>query len=197
MFTEEFLTYAPAGESVLDRLIARYKEPVDSRFYHVWGHIEYGLSVYNRLFPSKPLSRVQLFAWGWHDSTYDSKQSNNEQMSADNLMHVASALGLTMDESDEAGRYILATSPSAEPISVINDIDLAVLGEEPLTYDSYVTSVREEYRWAEDELWKKGRTAVLRQMLKRDRLYITPEFENEFTLQAIDNLSRELTSLQR
>ncbi len=195
MFTEEFLKYTPAGVSVLDRLMARYKEPVDSRFYHVWGHIEYGLSVYNRLFPTTPLPRVKLFAWGWHDSTYDSKQSDNEQRSANNLMHEAPALGMTMDESDEAGRYILSTNPSAEPISVINDIDLAVLGSEPFVYDAYVTSVREEYRWAEDALWKKGRTAVLRQMLKRDRLYITPEFENEFTLQAIENLSRELTSL--
>lgn len=199
MFTAEFLSNAlspdkAAVQEVLNRLTARYLEPKESRYYHTLGHINYGLKVYKELF-TIPLTPVKFFAWAFHDSVYDSRMSDNEQRSADLLMREAPVLGLSMDESDEAGKYIIATHPSAEPINIINDIDLAILGSEPEAYNMYVEHIRKEYSWVEPEVWKAGRTGVLRQLLKRERLYISPEFDARFSAQAIENMKLELLSL--
>jgi predicted metal-dependent HD superfamily phosphohydrolase len=196
LFTAEFLSRTSAKKSVaqevLTKLKERYREP--HRHYHTLAHIENGLRVYNELC-SKPLLPLEFFAWAYHDAVYDTTQSDNEQRSAEVFMRDAATLGFSMEDSDRVTNLILATAPSAEPLSVINDIDLIVLGAEPAVYDKYVTDIRKEYHWVEPEVWRKGRTAVLRQILKREALYITEPFITNFTLQAIENMSRELQSL--
>jgi predicted metal-dependent HD superfamily phosphohydrolase len=196
VFTAEFLSHTTAkrvvAQEVLNRLKDRYKEP--HRHYHTLAHIENGLKVHSELC-SQPLQPLEFFAWVYHDAVYDTTQSDNEQKSAEVFMRDAKTLGFSMEDSDRVTKLILATAPSAEPLSVINDIDLIVLGAEPKVYDRYVKNIRKEYNWVEPEVWRKGRTAVLRQILKRPALYITEPFIEKFTLQAIENMSRELLSL--
>ena len=197
LLQDEFLRQAPATnkwemQNLLNRLIERYHEP--HRYYHTLRHIERGLEVYSSLF-STPLTRTQLFAWAYHDAVYDTKASDNEERSAGVFLKDAPALGFTMDEADETVAYILATDPSKQPISVINDIDLAELGASPEIFDQNTDNIRLEYDWVEPEVWRKGRTAVLRQFLMRSQLYLTPPFIAKFTMPAIENLKRALIRL--
>lgn len=193
-----FLELAPTADKstvqdIFNWLVERYMEP--HRFYHTLQHIQGGLKVYSQLFPTTPLSRTKFFAWAYHDSVYDTKASDNEERSAGVFLRDASHLGFSMAESDEIATYIIATNPSATPISVVNDIDLAELGAPPEIFDRNTENILKEYDWVEPEVWKKGRTAVLRQLLMRPQLYITAPFIAKFTQPAIENMKRALIQL--
>jgi len=197
LLQDGFLKLVPTADKwlaqdCLDRLVERYMEP--HRFYHTLQHIEGGLEVYYSLV-STPLSRVQFFAWAYHDAVYDTKASDNEERSAGVFLRDASALGFTMAESDQIATYIIATNPSSTPISVVNDIDLAGLGASPAVFDQNTANIRLEYDWVEPEVWRKGRSAVLRQILMRSQLYLTAPFVSKFTLPAIENMKRALILL--
>jgi len=198
MLFTNFLSYAPtqdkdAVRGVFYRLWDRYQE--SHRYYHTVAHLYSGLKVHSDLCPNTSLTPIEFFAWSYHDSVYDTTLSDNEQKSADVFMRDAPILGFSMEDIDQVTRLILATNVSEEPISIINDIDLSGLGSEPKVYDVYTEQIRKEYQWVEPEIWAKGRSAVLRQLLKRERLYITPEFNSKFLTQAIENMNRELLSL--
>lgn len=198
LLQDGFLKLAPtsdklAVQEILDRLTERYLEP--HRFYHTLQHIEGGLEVYSEMFPTTPLPATKFFAWAYHDSVYDTKASDNEERSAGIFLRDASNLGFSMAESDEIATYIIATDPSAAPISVVNDIDLAGLGASPEVFDRNTENILKEYNWVEPEVWRKGRTAVLRQLLMRSQLYITAPFIAKFTQPAIENMKRALIIL--
>jgi predicted metal-dependent HD superfamily phosphohydrolase len=179
-------------QDIFNKLADRYEEP--GRHYHTLSHIQNGLRVYYQLF-NRVLEPTMLFPWMYHDSVYDSRASDNEQRSGVLWMRDAKALGFSTEDAEQGNSYILATDPSAEPISVLNDMDLAELGATPEVFDSNTDNIRKEYDWVEPEVWRKGRIAVLAQFLKRDRLYITQPFADKFTDPAIDNLKRAIIKL--
>lgn len=177
---------------VFSSLITRYEE--SGRYYHVLEHLSKGLKVYYQLF-NEPLPPLEFFAWMYHDAVYETTRSDNEAQSATVFMHDAPTLGFSMDDVDYVTRLILATDPSEEPLSVINDMDLAELGAEPDVFDANTANIRKEYDWVEPEVWRKGRIAVLVQLAKRGRLYITKPFADKFTDQAAENLKRAILKL--
>ena len=192
-----FMLIAPtkdkiAAERIFNNLVARYNEP--SRHYHTLEHITKGIQTYTQLFHNLP-PMLELFAWLYHDAVYETTRSDNESQSAAVFMKDASALGFTMDEVDRIVQLILATDPSAEPLSVVNDIDLAELGATPEQFDANTANIRKEYHWVEPEVWRKGRAAILTQLLKRDKLYVTETFANRFDFQAKENLKRAIAKL--
>jgi len=196
-FTDEFLRQAPtkdkqAVQEVLNKLLERYAE--SHRHYHTLSHLEKGLEVYYTLF-SIPLPPLEFFAWAYHDSVYDSTRSDNEENSATIWWRDAHILGFSLTEADEGAKFIIATDPSAEPLSVINDMDLAELGAPPDVFNTNTEKIRKEYHWVEPEVWRRGRIAVLAQLLKRDKLYITKPFADKFTNQAQKNLKRAIEKL--
>ena len=177
---------------IFSRLVARYEEP--HRHYHTLPHINKGLEVYYHLFQT-PLEPVKFFSWAYHDSVYDSTRSDNEELSAQLWWKDAHTLGFTTEQADEGVAYIRATDPSATPISVLNDMDLAELGASPEVFDSNTDKIRKEYHWVEPEVWRKGRIAILNQFLKRDKLYLTQPFAEAFETQARENLKRAIAKL--
>jgi predicted metal-dependent HD superfamily phosphohydrolase len=195
-----FLLNAPAKDKlavteVFNRLIERYKEP--SRHYHTLEHILNGFKVYYQLFAlTEQLPVLEFFAWMYHDAVYDTTQSDNEAKSAEVFMRDAPMLGFTMEDVDKVTQLILATEPSAEPLSVINDMDLAELGADPAVFDANTDNIRKEYYWVEPKVWRKGRIAVLSQILKRENLYVTKPFSDKFSNQAVENLKRAITNLK-
>ena len=197
MFQEKFLAYAPTSDKgtalfLFDKLVQRYNE--HHRFYHNLSHIETGLKTYAELF-TEPLSQVDFFTWAYHDVVYESKQDNNEQRSADYFLWHSDKLELDVKTTDLVIAGILSTKISEEPIGVVNDIDLSALGAPPEVYAQNIANIRKEYDWVGDPVWQAGRTAVLRQLLKRPTLYVTQPFFDRFTDQAIINMTNELESL--
>ena len=55
--------------------------------------------------------------------------------------------------------------------AVLLAADLAVLAAEPSRYADYATAVRREYAHVDDGGWRAGRSAVLRTLLARPRLF--------------------------
>lgn len=198
ILTAEFLKQAPIKnkqvvQSILDKLLERMCEP--GRYYHTLSHLETGLKIYSSLF-STPLNPIEFFAWAYHDSVYDPTRSDNEENSAIIWWRDAHTLGFSLAEADKGASLILATDLSMEPLSVINDMDLAELGASPEKFDANSEKIRKEYQWVEPEVWRKGRIAVLTQLLKRgNKLYITKPFVDKFTNQAQENLKRAIDNL--
>ncbi|MGI5055009.1 hypothetical protein ACM9HC_33615, partial [Streptomyces sp. JAC18] len=54
---------------------------------------------------------------------------------------------------------------------VLCDADLAFLASAPKEYAAYAAQAREEYGFVPDDALREGRSAVLRQLLDRPRLF--------------------------
>ena len=198
-FTYEFLNRAPNPNktevfNLLTPLINRYHEP--HRFYHNLPHITGGLDTYHQL-STESLSDSDFFAWAYHDFVYDPKLSNNEEQSAAMFMRDASILGFSMEEADKTAHTILSTNPAAEPVGIVNDIDFSFLGAPKEVYNQNIANIRKEYSWVRADVWRKGRVAVLNQILARPKLFVTPLFHKKFETQARKNMKREILSLKR
>ena len=73
------------------------------------------------------------------------------------------------------------------------DIDMSILGVDPVGYLGYRTRVREEYRMHDDAAWATGRSErFLIPTLARPRIFLTDQFELSRGAQARANLEGEL-----
>ncbi|GAB1817404.1 hypothetical protein HerbRD11066_05680 [Herbidospora sp. RD11066] len=75
--------------------------------------------------------------------------------------------------------------------AVLCDADLAVLGQDPATYDVYAAAIRQEYRHVPEPLFRMGRGEVLSRLLTGP-LYGTETGRELWERQARENLAREL-----
>lgn len=75
------------------------------------------------------------------------------------------------------------------------DIDLAILGTDPVRYACYEGDVRSEYRWVPEGLYRSGRAKVLRAFLARPAIFKTPLFHERFEAPARANLERAIAEL--
>lgn len=80
--------------------------------------------------------------------------------------------------------------------SVLSDADLAVLGADPDTYDTYTHDVRHEFAHVPGERFVAGRIAALEGLLERRSVYLTSSARDEWEKQARANLNRELGLLR-
>src|SRR5690606_16218856 len=79
--------------------------------------------------------------------------------------------------------------------SLLMDLDLAVLGDEPERYEEYARRIRLEYSMYPDIVYNKGRRKVLEHFLSMGRIYQTKPFFESREVQARRNLREELNSL--
>ncbi|CUR47579.1 hypothetical protein BN2364_3138 [Alloalcanivorax xenomutans] len=75
------------------------------------------------------------------------------------------------------------------------DIDLAVLGAEPATYQVFEEGVRSEYKMVPWPLYKKKRVEVLKGFLDRPRIFQNEPFLTEREQQARKNLAAAISKL--
>jgi predicted metal-dependent HD superfamily phosphohydrolase len=78
---------------------------------------------------------------------------------------------------------------------LITDADLAILAADQIAYQAYVTAVRAEYGFVDDEAFRHGRRAVLRQLLALPRLFHVPALHDAWEDRARANLTAELDAL--
>ena len=79
--------------------------------------------------------------------------------------------------------------------NILLDIDLSILGENPMKYKEYCENIRKEYQIYPDFIYRKGRQKVLENILKLDSIYKTEFFKQEYESQAKENLTLELNQL--
>ena len=177
---------------------------VKDRHYHNLAHIEAMLALagdYRGLLDDP--EAVEAAIW-FHDAIYDSRAKDNEAQSA--ALAEKKLAGRT-----EAGRLnrisamIVATATHQLPLfddataardaGLFLDMDLSILGAAPDAFDAYERSVRREYAWVEEPMWRAGRSAVLKNLLARPHIFHTEEFRQRFEPQARANMARSLEAL--
>ncbi|MGI9018538.1 MAG: HD domain-containing protein [Euzebya sp.] len=177
-------------EDVQDKLIASYQQP--PRHYHTLQHAANVAQVAASL----GADRSCLLASWFHDAVYDPTSGDNEERSAMLLLQL---MGDDHD-GEEAARLIRITAIHDPPIgdtqgAILCDADLAVLGGTPQAYARYRAAVRREFGHLTSAQWLTGRSAVLRALLSRPRIYRTQPAHDRWEGPARDNLIAELRSL--
>jgi predicted metal-dependent HD superfamily phosphohydrolase len=188
---------------VMDGLRGRYAEP--HRAYHGQSHVDAmldGLRAIRHAFAAP--EAADLAVW-FHDAIYDPAAADNEARSAalmlDQLTGVADPTLLR-----RAATMIRATATHAIPpglapdlvrdTALFLDLDLAVLGADPGTYDAYERGIAAEYGPVHGEArFRTGRLAFLQAMLGRSRLFLTPEAHERLDALARTNIARAIRTL--
>lgn len=175
-------------------LLARWAEP--QRRYHDQRHLEEVLAAIDRLAPDPPAAAV-LAAY-WHDAVYDPRAADNEERSARLAADVLDGLGTAPELVAEVARLVRATAAHVVDLGdvagvLLNDADLAVLAAPAERYEAYSRDVRAEYAHVPDDAFAAGRSALLRGLVDRPRLYAgrRPEWE----VRARANVDAELRRL--
>ncbi len=178
-------------------LLTRYDEP--HRRYHDRRHLAEVLAALRQLTAGRAVP-VEVVCAAWlHDAVHDGRD-DDEERSAGLARRVLTELAVAPDVVDEVARLVRMTlthEPAPEDLSgaLLSDADLAVLGADPKRYARYAADVRDEYAHVDDDAFRSGRTAVLRSLLGRPRLYVTEQAHRRWDLAARRNLSNEISRL--
>ncbi|MDR1999034.1 MAG: hypothetical protein LBQ06_03700 [Frankiaceae bacterium] len=175
-----------------------------ARRYHGTAHIAAVLRGIGELAEALGLTGRQLAiaraAGCAHDVIYTGAAGADEAASARWAREALRGAGADADAADEVGAIILATAEhrgSTPAAWAVLDADLSILATGPADYEAYRRAVRAEYAQLDDERWRAGRTAVLRSLLARDRLYLSAAGRDRWEAAARRNIAAELAALSR
>lgn len=205
---------SPTGQHWFDVLIARHGEP--HRRYHGVRHVRWVVRhvldlarrLESRHVALDDLSAVVAAAF-FHDAVYDPTRNDNERASGRLAARALADLGWPSERVASVVAMIEATAAHADDsrpdsgrgsrldTAVLLAADLGVLASEPARYADYVRGVRDEYARVDDAGWRSGRTAVLRGLLARDRLFAPELGLTDWEQRARANITAELAALDR
>ena len=194
-----FKPFAETGylETGLDGLVGRYSEP--HRHYHNLNHVRQSLDAFDRIVDdlTDPFT-IEAAIW-FHDVVYEPKSSKNEARSAEYASDFLSPTKLSANVISEIDHLIRLTrqpaDPSTEDEKYLIDIDLSTLGAGRELYDRYEAMIRKEYAYVPEQLYRKGRKALLSTFLDGEHIYRTRYFRERFEAQARANIGRALKKL--
>jgi predicted metal-dependent HD superfamily phosphohydrolase len=181
------------------RLAERYAEP--HRRYHDLRHLHEVLQTVDELAgAAEDLDAVRWAAW-FHDAVYDVHRADNEERSADLAVRELTDLGFEPRRVEEVARLVRLTATHRPADgdangAVLSDADLRILASDPWRHAEYVHDVREEYAHVPEDDFRKGRAAVLRDLLSAERLYRTEVAHGRWEERARANLATELRQLE-
>ena len=180
-------------------LLGRWREP--HRRYHTVAHLAAMLGRLDQLGADgeEVNDAVELAAW-WHDAIYDVQRTDNETRSAELANAVLASLALPAATTAEVARLVVLTAGHRAAVgdragAALCDADLAVLGSPLPAYRAYASAVRWEYSDLDDDAFRRGRIAVLADLLDRSHLYATPAGRRWWEAAARANIGRELAEL--
>ncbi len=179
--------------SAYEELAAHYGVP--NRHYHTLEHIAHTVVEFDRVAQFMRQPDAVLAALFYHDAL------DTEVASALYFQRTMQNMHMVDDRATifEVVRLILLTEKhETHALADIDgalcvDIDMSILGVDPVGYTRYRLRVREEYRAHDDAAWEEGRTErFLIPTLARDRVFLTDQFELGRGAQARTNLEGEL-----
>jgi predicted metal-dependent HD superfamily phosphohydrolase len=180
-------------------LLRRYAEP--HRRYHTTRHLADVLDRVGELAgEADDVSAVRLAAW-FHDAIYDPSRDDNEERSAALAEELLAGAGLAAETIAEVARLVRLTTTHAPAGgdrngAVLCDADLAILAADPERYAAYAAAVREEYADVPDDVFRRGRAVVLRDLLALPALFHTAAARERWEAAARHNAETELMLLQ-
>lgn len=186
-----------AVQAALERA---YQEP--PRAYHHFGHVLEVLRHAERVPEWRDRDAVVL-AILFHDAVYEAGRSDNEARSAElatkllagtplerHLARVRHLVRLT------ARHGALAPSDVDHDEALFLDCDMAILGSDPGTYDTYERAIAEEYAHIPPIAYRAGRMRFLHKLLSKPCIYLSPFFAIEREAAARANIARALRELE-
>ena len=185
---------SPALQDAFEDLVARYAEP--HRKYHTLEHLDECLATFAnvRALAGRP-AEVEVALW-FHDAIYDTRSNSNEKQSAALAAStVREALG-SPECAGRVGALVMATRhvelPTDGDTRLLVDVDLSILGANPVRFDAYERQVREEYAWVPDMVFRTKRRKILEGFLARPAIFSTPYFRQRLEARARANIARSL-----
>jgi predicted metal-dependent HD superfamily phosphohydrolase len=181
-------------EDLFHRLVACYSEP--HRKYHTMQHLNECLAHFDKVrsIAERP-GEVELAMW-FHDAIYRTSSKDNEERSAEWARDSALSGGLSYDQAERVFSLVMITKHNAVPVGrdaeVLVDVDLAILGSDPVRFDEYERQIREEYSWVPGPLYRRERRRILREFASRPTIYCTAYFRASHEFQARENIARSL-----
>jgi len=171
------------SDDLFEKIVEAYSEP--HRHYHTLQHIEECFSVLDEVF-KKALISAELAIW-FHDIVYDTKESDNELKSSEFAIDALSGTHLK-GKGKMVKELIMGMQPPANhAISVVVDVDLAILGSAPKRFVEYEEQVRKEYEWVPEEIFVLKRNEILKNFA--DKVFWTKEMRNSIYQKRLkDNL---------
>ncbi|HJM28954.1 MAG: hypothetical protein QF596_04030 [Acidimicrobiales bacterium] len=169
------------------------------RYYHTLAHIHSCLNLLDGvLLEQNELNFIEYAVW-FHDIIYDPISDTNEMQSAEvaekwlleqgisNASRVAHLIEQTADYGIDP--------PSDRMQAILHDLDLHVLGSTTDKYHEYAVNIRKEFKHLTNNDFFSGRSKFLKGLLARSSIYATESFKELFEQQAINNINKELGSL--
>ena len=185
------------GAAVFRELTRGYSEV--GRAYHNLTHLRECLEEWSRVEEAVDREKIAFALW-FHDFVYDTKAKDNEERSAAIACEVASKAGLGRTFVEDVSRLILATKHAAGPQlldeQVVVDIDLSILGKDPVRFDEHERQIREEYSWVPEDQFVVGRLSILKSFADRPRIYSTERMYVKYEGKARRNLEISVRRLE-
>ncbi len=191
-----FSGYEKKATEFYTAVISNYGE--NHRFYHNLQHISECLTVFDKFrshFKSPICAEIALWL---HDIIYIPPAKDNEEKSADWAVDCMLSCGLNKSQAKKVYEMIVATKAhfSEDPdISLMNDIDLAILGSSEKRFVKYCEAIRKEFQNIPDEIYFPERRKILTSFLNRDKIFLTDSINEVYESNARTNLTRELQRL--
>lgn len=171
------------------------------RHYHNLSHIQAMMDNFNTIQDKIIHHDVLTFAIFYHDCIYHCQQQSvsNERQSADYFVDNFKNY-LPNDLLQKVQIFILATQKHTllsddKDLAYFLDLDLLILGQDWEIYRLYCANIAKEYAHINPILYKIGRAKILRQFLKRPRIYYSEYFYQSYEKLARANIKREIKEL--
>jgi len=146
-----------------------------------------------------PRKVVELALW-FHDAVYVAGARDNEESSAKLLLEESGRLRLHRRTADAAAALVRATAHEAAESApgreeaLMLDIDLSILGADPLRFMEYEYAIEEEFEKIPRLRFRIGRGRFLASLLARSTIFRTESFRTRYEAAARSQLSALLDS---
>lgn len=189
MTPQQSLQLLNLDPAVTTKWIAQLNER--HRHYHTLTHIE---SMLDQL-PEEYATMEMVAAIWLHDIIYDPKASDNEEQSAHQAMV---DLQDTLIDGGFVARLIKGSKHherGGPEQNVLNDLDLAILGQSQDAYETYARNIRLEYAHVPMADYAPNRALFMRHFLQQPAIYQTAPFTS-LERTARENVLREIEALE-
>ncbi len=182
------------AREIVEKLTKAYEQP--HRAYHTMDHIISCLALLARYRAHTTRYAELAVALWYHDVVYVTNRNDNEEQSA--LMWEEDSRGIVDQEiRQRIASDIRATAEhkaSADPdTALMMDIDMSILGADPVIFEEYDSQIRREYWWVPVKDYNFLRARVLRGFLDSP-IYTTVPFI-PLQQQATENLTKKAIEL--
>lgn len=194
-----------ADDPLLADLLAAYDDP--ARRYHNREHLIEVLTRIDRILgaalPATAVSVPLILAAFFHDAVYEGATGavSDEEASA-RWAECALAGRIPAQQVATVAALVRATVDHravglGSQAEVLLDADLGILAADERRYAEYAAAVRAEYAHVPEEMFARGRSAILRELIGRERLFRTDYAHRHWESAARVNVARELRGLDR